>query len=99
MQGAAYWNLWLGAALTVATVLAGFYAYNTVNHDDPSHAAMTDHRNWALVTAVIFWILAIWSVRAKWNSAGPRAGFLVTLILATGLLGVAGWKGGELVYR
>ncbi|MBL4885747.1 MAG: hypothetical protein JKY95_14600, partial [Planctomycetaceae bacterium] len=38
----ARWNLWVGGAITVATVLAGFYAYGTVAHDALSHAAMTD---------------------------------------------------------
>lgn len=36
---------------TIGTVLAGWYAYNTVPHTALSHAAMTDHRNWALSTA------------------------------------------------
>ena len=51
------WNLWLGIAFGVITVLAGVLAYNSVNHDGPSHVAMTDHRNWALVTIVVFIVL------------------------------------------
>lgn len=96
---AAYWNLWLGAALTVLTVLAGVYAYNTVQHDTPSHAAMTDHRNWALATAIIFWGLALWAARTKRAGGDIGTGFLAILVVATGLLGVTGWKGGEVVYR
>lgn len=59
---AARWNLWIGTTITVGTVLAGLYAYNTVAHDAPSHAAMTDHRNWALVTAGTFVLLALWAL-------------------------------------
>ncbi len=60
---AGYINLWLGCLFTFITVAAGFYAYNTVAHDEPSHAAMTDHRNWALATASIFLILNLWSIK------------------------------------
>ena len=56
----AHVNLWIGALLTLGTVAAGIYAYNTVAHDAPSHLAMKDHRNWALASSVLFIILAIW---------------------------------------
>lgn len=96
---AARWNLWIGVTITVGTLLAGFYAYNTVVHDAPSHAAMTNHRNWALLTASIFILLALW---ALWKQRGARAVspfFVLAMICATGLLFVTGYKGGEVVYR
>jgi len=96
---AARWNLWIGAAVTIGTVLAGWYAYNTVNHDGPSHAAMTDHRNWALVTAATFIVLALW---AFWKQRGAKTvspAFVIVILLAAGMLAVTGYKGGEVVYR
>ena len=95
----ARWNLWIGAVITIGTVLAGFYAYNTVAHDAPSHAAMTDHKNWALVTATIFGALALWSMAKHRGAKSVSSGFVVLILLATGLLGVTGFKGGEAVYR
>ncbi len=95
----ARWNLWIGAAITLVTVAAGFEAYNTVAHDGPSHAAMTEHRNWALAAASLILIAAIWSiVRAR---AGKKAGgMFITLVLITQLLLLTtAWHGGELVYR
>ena len=95
----ARWNLWIGTALTVCTVLAGLYAYNTVMHDGPSHAAMTDHRNWALLTAGIFVMLALW---AAWKQRGAKTVspiFVCVMLLASGLLAMTGYKGGEAVYR
>lgn len=95
----ARWNLWIGALVTVGTVLAGWYAYNTVNHDGPSHAAMTDHRNWALTTAITFILLAFW---AFWKQRGVKAVspiFVVIILIAAGMLAVTGYKGGEVVYR
>lgn len=95
----ARWNIWIGAGFVVLTVLTGVIAYNTVAHDTPSHAAMTDHRNWALTTALVFLAIAGWLVLLV-RADKERSGLFITiLLLATGLLAVTAWKGGELVYR
>lgn len=98
-RGVARWVLWLGAMLTVATLLAGWDAYNTVDHDAPSHEAMTEHRDWALVTASVFFLLTLWSVWRAIAQKGEGLFFLVALTLAMGLLAATGWRGAELVYR
>lgn len=73
-QIVARWNLWFGAGFTLITVVMGWLAYNSVAHDTPSHAAMTDHRNWALVTALVFVLIAIWSMlRARAGKAASVA--------------------------
>ncbi|WP_138380342.1 DUF2231 domain-containing protein [Luteithermobacter gelatinilyticus] len=95
---AAYINLWTAGLITFVTVAAGYYAYNTVAHDGPSHLAMTDHRNWGLTTAVVFWGLVLWSV-VLYRDKKVHDLFLVALVVATGLLSVTGYKGGEVVYR
>ena len=95
----ARWNLWIGALITIGTVLAGWYAYNTVNHDGASHTAMIDHRNWALATAAVFLALALWVI---WKQRGARTVspvFVAVILLAAGMLAVTGYKGGEVVYR
>lgn len=96
---AAHINLWLGAFITVGTVLAGWDAYNTVAHDGPSHAAMTDHKNWALPTAGAFMVLALWSAATYRKTVQASTLFLVLMIVASGSLAVTGFKGGEAVYR
>ncbi len=96
---AARWNLWIGATLTVGTVLAGLQAYNSVAHDAASHAAMTNHKNWALPTAGIFIVLALW---ALWKQRGAKTVspiFVGAILLASGLLAITGYKGAEVVYR
>jgi uncharacterized membrane protein len=95
----ARWNLWLGAGFTVATVAAGLYAFSTVKHDEPSHAAMTDHRNWALVTVTVWWMLALWLAWIYRRGRKVRRAFIVLLAVAAALLGTTAFKGGELVYR
>ena len=95
----ARWNLWFGAAASILTVLAGFHAYNTVAHDAPSHAAMTDHRNWAMGTIILFLLLAVCSI-IRTRAARPfGAAFIVVLLVAQLVLLSTAWRGGELVYR
>ena len=95
----ARWNLWIGSGFIVLTVITGVLAYNSVSHDTPSHEAMTDHRNWALVTAALFLAVAGWLVMLV-RAGKARSGlFVTTLLVATALLGTTAWKGGELVYR
>jgi uncharacterized membrane protein len=95
----AQWNLWMGAIFSLVTVALGFVAYNTVAHDTASHAAMTEHRNWALVTTVVFVLLAGWSaVRARVGKDVHNL-ILVGLLVGGGLLLSTAWHGGEAVYR
>lgn len=96
---AARWSLWLGALVTMGTVAAGFYAYYTVAHDAVSHAAMTDHRNWAIPTAAAFMVLALRSLRDRRRGVVPGTAFLAGIVLAAAALTVTGYKGGEAVYR
>lgn len=91
------WNLFIGATISILTVLAGWYAYNTVNHDEPSHLAMTSHMKWALSTFSLFVVIAIWSFFTRKNEASI---FLTSFqLFATLALLITGFKGGELVYR
>lgn len=95
----AYWSLWIGVLITIGTVIAGFVAFNSVKHDDPSHLVMLDHRLWALVTASIFVVGAVWGIVQYKSQTRPGAIFL--LLMLVGLIGLGGtaWRGGELVFR
>lgn len=95
----ARWCLWVGALVTIGTVIAGFYAYYTVAHDARSHLAMTDHRNWAIVTFITMLILAFWAWLRYRTSKGTQKIFLLGLLLGVGLLMATAWRGGELAYR
>lgn len=103
-QVVARWSLWLGAGLSLVTALTGWLAYNSVEHDDLSHIAMTDHRNWALVTLALFVVLAVWSLWHWLTRRAPNRGLsavtFATLLAVGGvLLASTAWRGGELVYR
>ena len=53
-------NLWLGAVITIGTVIAGLSVASTAGHDAKSHAQMINHRDWAIPTAINFIALTIW---------------------------------------
>jgi uncharacterized membrane protein len=94
---AAQINLWIGGGFTLLTLVAGWYAFRTVNHDGHSHLAMLDHRSWALLTAGLFLFLSVWSwIHRKEKT--PML-FVVLMLMGAGLLVITGYKGGELVYR
>ena len=101
----ARWNLWLGSLAAIATVIAGFDAFNSVAHgSEAQHLAMLDHRNWALSTAALFIVLAIWSLssslRGKADFRRSKNLVFVSLMAVAGLMLTAtGYKGAELVYR
>ena len=98
-ENVANWNLWLGVFFAVITVVAGWFASNSVDHDTPSHLAMMEHRNWALGTAGLFILLAFWSFRRARKALPITWLITLPLVVASLSLGATGWLGGELVYR
>ncbi len=95
----AYWNLWIGVLISVVTVVAGWIAFNSVDHDTPSHEAMLEHRLWALTTFGVLVVLAIWSIFQYKREKEPTSLFVICMVLLLGLVMSTAWHGGELVYR
>lgn len=93
------WCLWVGGFITILTILAGFYAFNTVNHDEPAHLAMLDHRKWALWTATAIILVGLWSGWRHYNRKKLTLMFVFALLIVQALLLSTAWRGGELVYR
>ena len=82
--------------LVLITVFTGWQAYNSVAHDTPSHLAMTDHKNWALSTAGVALVaIILYFVRSQWRNTISGTLFVTTMLL----VGITGYKGGEVVYR
>jgi uncharacterized membrane protein len=95
----ARWNLWLGTGFGIITAIAGWFAYNSVIHDTPSHAVMTEHRNWALLTITLFIFLTAWSLLTEIKKRQLGRNFLIGLLIAGILLFCTAWHGAESVYR
>lgn len=90
------WLVGFGVFAVIATATTGLLAYYSVNHDGPSHIAMTDHRNWGLFTAILFLVSSmLFIVKNKGLKNLARFGF----VLVTALVTVTAFKGGEIVYR
>lgn len=96
LKHAGDWMIAIGALSIIATAAAGFQAYYSVDHDGPSHAAMTVHRNWAVPTAVVILLLAVW----RWAKRAERPSLLfsIPMLAAAASLSVTAWWGGKLVY-
>lgn len=95
----AKWNLWIGAAISLLTLAAGFYAYNTVAHDTPSHEAMTEHKNLALITLALLLPVVVWSVLLHRRNKEFGVAFLGLFLVVGAMLASTAWHGGEVVYR
>lgn len=95
----ARWNLWIGISATLLTVAMGWVAFNAVNHDEPSHLAMIEHRNWAMATFTVLLGIAAWEYYLYRHRKSKGWLFTALLVFAASLLLSTAWHGGELVYR
>lgn len=93
------WCLWAASLSAVTTVVAGFYAFNTVRHDGASHMAMIDHRNWAVPTAIAIALVALWSGWRNYKRKALSLSFIIALFVIQGMLVGTAWRGAELVFR
>jgi uncharacterized membrane protein len=93
------WMLWAAAIFACIAALFGWFAYNSVDHDDAGHLAMTLHRNWALGTLGALLLLVVIDVWPKRSTAQPSYGFLLLMFTVWLLVISTAWHGGELVYR
>ncbi len=98
------WMLWGAALFAPIAAVFGWFAFNSVAHDEVSHAAMILHRNLALGALAALLALAAWDVwrgrSGKMPSPNiPSPGFLVLLVAAWLLVTSTAWHGAELVYR
>lgn len=88
---------WLGMGAILLTVMAGIQAFNSVDHDSASHAAMTDHKNWAFGAFALFIVTAFMMWRERKAALGMAS--LICLIAANITLVTVAYKGGHLVYK
>lgn len=95
----AHTTLWLGALAALPTVLFGWLAFNSVNHDEAGHVAMLAHRTWALATLAVLVVLAGWDAWRSKVDTVPAWWFAGAVIGAWGMVATTAWHGGELVYR
>ncbi len=93
------WMLWGAALFALIAAAFGWFAFNSVAHDEVSHAAMILHRNWALGALTALLPLAAWDVWRGRSGRMPSPGFVALLVVAWLLVMSTAWHGAELVYR
>jgi len=95
----ARYSLFMGVLISILTLVAGWFAFNSVDHDTPSHLAMIDHRMWGIITFVVFAIAAIWLALSSEMRETVSATFIIFILIGGVLLFTTGYKGAELVYK
>ncbi len=93
------WTLWIAIFSSIFTLIAGFDAYYSVAHDNPSHEIMTIHKNWGITTAVLLFLVMIWSISLYIKKKKPSWLFGVGMLIVFTSVMATGWFGGEIVYR
>lgn len=93
------WMLWGAAIFACIAAVFGWFAYNSVDHDEAGHLAMTIHAYWALATLGALVLLAAIELRVKHTAVQPTYGYLAMLTGAWLLVVSTAWHGGEVVFR
>jgi hypothetical protein len=60
---------------------------------------MTNHRNWALMTASVILIITAWSGWHYYKLKTVTITFIMMLLITQGLLLATAWRGSELVFH
>lgn len=95
----ARWMLWAATIFAGIAAVFGWFAYNSVDHDEAGHQAMTLHRNWALATLGVLTLLAAIDGWLRRFVIAVPYGFLALLLVAWLLVISTAWHGSEVVYR
>jgi len=94
-----HWMLWAAAIFACIAAVFGWFAYNSVEHDEAGHQAITLHAYWALSAVGALVLLAALDAHSRRFVGMPGYGFLVLLAVAWALVISTAWHGGEVVFR
>jgi uncharacterized membrane protein len=95
----ARWNLLIGGAALLPTLISGHLAYGSVLHDSAGHDAMHRHMSAAWTTTLLFLPALILAWRERSRAVGASAPVLLLMVLGTTVLSATAWLGAENVYR
>lgn len=93
----AWWSLLLGLAASLPTALTGLLEFAALPSDDPASSRAVLHMVSALAAVGLFGT----SAALRMGVPEPGRATLVVAVSGLGLVGllVAGWSGGEMVFR
>jgi uncharacterized membrane protein len=87
----------LGLIVTVPTALTGLADWLTITRGTPLFRTATTHLI-VMVSATIFFLLALLVGKDSFDAADISAGPLVLTLIGFGLLALGGWLGGTIVF-
>jgi uncharacterized membrane protein len=93
------WNLCLGAAAALFALATGLGAALALPKGAAAHASIATHVKWAMFTSLALILTAVWRGAGNAQQSRPSGLFLVVLALTCMALAIAGYHGGENVYR
>lgn len=93
------WNLMLGGAGILITLVTGLIAVMHLKLVDGAQYSVSRHVIWAICSSQLITLLALWRGLARALAAPPGWLFLTLLLVACGGLIVTGYYGGENVYH
>jgi uncharacterized membrane protein len=93
------WNLCMGAVAALFALATGLAATLDLQVGAAAHVAIATHVKWAMFTTLALLLTAVWRGAGNAQQSRPSALFLVVLAGACIALAIAGYHGGENVYR
>jgi uncharacterized membrane protein len=93
------WNLCMGAVAAVFALATGLAAVLDLQVGAAAHAAIAAHVKWAVFTSLALVLTAVWRGAGNAQQARPSGLFLAVFIATCAALAVAGYHGGQNVYR
>ena len=98
-QNISSYFLYFGALTAVFTVIAGFVAAYSVEHDDTVHHIMLRHQHIGLTVTSLAIVLSIWRYKAGSLTGGAQHFFLILAGVMVVLLMLGADLGGLMVYH
>jgi uncharacterized membrane protein len=100
LKAAGFWTLMLGSLGSIAAVISGELAEDTIEHGESIHEAMGTHETFAISVTVLFCLLAAWRLWRR-GTLGPReqVPYLVAGVIGAGLVTYTAHLGGNIVFR
>jgi uncharacterized membrane protein len=93
------WNLYSGALAALTAALSGLAAaFASVCRNAAAMHAISLHFRWALLTTLLFVLIAIGRLAQKQSDAPPSTALVALLALGFVCLCIAGYLGGQNVY-
>lgn len=100
LKSAASYTLYFGSIAALVTVLAGFQAASTVEHNEVVHAIMARHMALGLVVLIIATVLSLWRLYVRRRfSPGAQLLHLILALILTVVIAFGADLGGLMVYK